>query len=280
MSVPQAIILVMPDAWESSSDAEEIAWAAGFVDAEGCFSFTLPASYAAVNVGQTHREPLDRLVNALGAGKVRGPFSMLSPNRPSKKDQFCFYAYGSRALRIAEELWRFLSGPKRQQVLHLRECAFKFNPKVSRGLRPLGSQGFTTRRQELAWAAGFFEGDGCFSYSTSIRGVCAAILQRDREVLDHFLAIVGVGKVYGPYERPEGGLGGKPFFQYRAHGFEKTQAIVAMLWFKLGTAKRKQAIAVLAKRMRRCRRGHVLGTKHRGCPRCVAEAWARKRQVS
>lgn len=201
MSVPQAIILVLPDAWESSSHAEEIAWAAGFVDAEGCFSFTLPASYAAVNVGQTHREPLDRLVNALGAGKVRGPFSMLSPNRPSKKDQFCFYAY-------------------------------------------------------------------------------AAILQRDREVLDHFLAIVGVGKVYGPYERPEGGLGGKAFFQYRAHGFEKTQAIVAMLWFKLGTAKRKQAIAVLAKRMRRCRRGHVLGTKHRGCPRCVAEAWARKRQVS
>lgn len=86
--------------------------------------------------------------------------------------------------------------------------------------------------------------------------------------------------MYGPYDRPAGGLGGAPFFQYRAHGFEKTQAIAAMLWFKLGSAKRRQITDVLAKRMRTCRRGHVLGAKHSGCPKCVAEAWARKRQAS
>ena len=155
----------------------------------------------------------------------------------------------------------------------------KFNPHVSRDLSPLITRPLT-RREEVAWAAGFLEGDGCCSYSTVSRYMCVAIGQAETGVLNRFAQVVGVGKVYGPYERSAKHFGTTPAFQYKVHGLENTQAIVAMLWFKLGSAKRKQAIDVLAQRMRKCRRGHVLGMKRRGCPNCVAEAWARKRQVS
>jgi hypothetical protein len=258
--------------------SEEMAWAAGFVDAEGCFSYSLSARVAAVRVAQTSREPLDRLASALGTGKVRGPFSVQRPYRPSIKEQYAYYAYGSRAVQVSEVVWPFLSEPKRRQAARMRRLVTELNPLVAKNLQPLRDRPHgLTRREEFGWTAGFFDGDGCFSYSNSTGGMCVAIGQRDREVLDRFRRIVGVGKIYGPYDRKPGGLGGITLFQYRAAGFEKTQAIAGMLWFKLGSAKREQATQVMASRLRKCQRGHVLGAKHNGCPRCVAEAWARKR---
>jgi hypothetical protein len=258
---------------------EEIAWAAGFIDAEGCFSFSLGGRFACLRVRQTQREPLDRLACALGIGNVRGPFTVRSPSRPSVKDQFDFCLYGTRALQGAYKVWPFLAKTKRGQLIRMRQRVDELNPRVSALMKPLPVRAQMTRRQELAWAAGFFDGDGCFGY-TPRTGICVAIGQRDRDVLDRFLRIAGVGKVYGPYERTSGGLGGERLFQYRAQGFEKTQAIAALLWFKLDAAKRAQAIDVLRKRRKFCQRGHPLGVTKRGCPRCVAEAWARKRRTS
>ena len=48
-----------------------------------------------------------------------------------------------------------------------------------------------------AWAAGLFEGEGCI-YMNHKR-MCAQIRSTDKDVLDRFCDIVGVGKVYGPY---------------------------------------------------------------------------------
>lgn len=161
-------------------DRDVLAWAAGFVDAEGCFSFTLRARFASVRVSQTHRDPLDRLAAALKIGRVRGPFAVQSPTRPSIKEQYSYYAYGARALKVSELLWPYLAGAKRLQALRMRERVRQFNPRVSQHLQQLESGHRLTRREELAWAAGFFDGDGCFSYSPAIRGMCSAILQRDR----------------------------------------------------------------------------------------------------
>ena len=112
------------------------------------------------------------------------------------------------------------------------------------------------RREELAWAAGFFDGEGCFSYTQAGRYGCATIGQTEREPLERFLRAVGVGVVYGPYKRTyPGRLSKKPWYDYRAQTQETVQAVVAMLWFSLGTKKRVQAVRVL-RRSATCHRGH------------------------
>jgi hypothetical protein len=53
---------------------------------------------------------------------------------------------------------------------------------------------------EIAWAAGLFEGEGSI---THVRGRTQLRIQMaDPEVLERFLEIVGVGKIYGPYTKP------------------------------------------------------------------------------
>jgi hypothetical protein len=57
---------------------------------------------------------------------------------------------------------------------------------------------------EIAWAAGVFEGEGCVTLALRPSGrprVQMYVVSTDRDVLDRFAAVVGAGKVYGPYER-------------------------------------------------------------------------------
>ena len=100
--------------------------------------------------------------------------------------------------------------------------------------------------EELAWAAGFVDGEGHFGLHLSGRSITARkygvislnIAQKDRQVLDKFQEIVGLGKVYGPYSH-----GKKPtkYFGYFIHNFEHTQAAIGYLWKWLSPVKREQA---------------------------------------
>jgi hypothetical protein len=109
-------------------------------------------------------------------------------------------------------------------------------------------------REALAWAAGFYEGEGtvnaCYSRYTSDLGerrqrktpqFQLRINQVGAEPLIKFMEAVGTGKVYGPYAR----TGVKDQYQYDVHSFEKVQAIIAMLWPWLSDRRREQARAVL-----------------------------------
>jgi hypothetical protein len=132
-------------------------------------------------------------------------------------------------------------------------------------------------REELAWAAGFFDGEGCFCYSEAARYVSVSIGQTSIEPLEQFRAAVGVGKINGPYmhKHPKR-LGKKPQWVYQAYGLEKVQAIAGMLWFKLGRAKRDDAKRVLARAVV-CSRGHPKKPGHKGCGVCQADYWRRRR---
>lgn len=97
-------------------------------------------------------------------------------------------------------------------------------------------------REELAWAAGFFDGEGCFT-SGAKKGSPRAgkypivrITQKDRGVLDRFRRAVCLGDVRGPYTSGKTAV----IYSYDAHGVEKTQAIGAMLWRFLSRVKRTQ----------------------------------------
>jgi hypothetical protein len=108
--------------------------------------------------------------------------------------------------------------------------------------------------KELAWAAGFFDGEGHIGAGRSslhfdrpkIRPYAIVYLkigQTDRRPLDRFRDAVGCGAVRGPYKynRPNN----KPIWVWQVGRFERVQATVAMLWRFLSEPKRLQALNAL-----------------------------------
>lgn len=102
---------------------------------------------------------------------------------------------------------------------------------------------------ELAWAAGFFDGEGYAKFGSDKRNVHQGgrlvyttlridVRQTDRRVLDRFRAIVGVGKVYGPYSPAT--TSRQPVFAFVCSNFEGCQHITAQLWLWLSPIKRGQ----------------------------------------
>lgn len=102
-------------------------------------------------------------------------------------------------------------------------------------------------REQLAWAAGFFDGEGTTWAGRSSGYPTLSVPQAGHfteppDVLLRFQAAVGgLGLVYGPILNEERN---KPIWRYRVSGFEMVQAVVAMLWPWLGTEKRRQAALV------------------------------------
>lgn len=96
-------------------------------------------------------------------------------------------------------------------------------------------------REELAWAAGFFEGEGVISQRQK-NGRFVAINNTDMEPLLRFQEAVGVGKLRGPYGPYNNGISRKPYWTWSASNFEHRQAVIAMLWPWL-SARRKVQMA-------------------------------------
>ena len=99
-------------------------------------------------------------------------------------------------------------------------------------------------KQELAWAAGFFDGEGhVASYidREKYHGpyIRISITQTDTEVLDRFnKAVLGLGKVCGPYA--EKNPNAKDKYILYVTSFEKVQAVMGLLWNFLSSIKRAQ----------------------------------------
>lgn len=99
-------------------------------------------------------------------------------------------------------------------------------------------------REELAWAAGLFEGEGAVCWNAAGLGrrrAQACMSSTDEDVIRHFAAVVKVGRVHGPYTKD----GRKPVWKWVAAHFPATQAVVAMLWPWLGERRRATAVRVL-----------------------------------
>lgn len=97
--------------------------------------------------------------------------------------------------------------------------------------------------EERAWAAGFFDGEGWATkarYSRKRGGMTSTVTlgvgQADRELLDRFHSIVGVGAVKGPY---------RGMHAWTVHGLEKVQEVACLLWPFLGSKKRAQISAAV-----------------------------------
>lgn len=106
-------------------------------------------------------------------------------------------------------------------------------------------------REELAWAAGLWDGEGSCGVYERKDGRMRAGSQwslrvsvgqhHDPEVLHRFRAIVGVGKVYGPYSHPSGDR-----YVFQVVG-KNAIAVLDKIWPWLSGPKRCQAQAALEK---------------------------------
>jgi hypothetical protein len=99
--------------------------------------------------------------------------------------------------------------------------------------------GWTPNREELAWAAGFFDGEGT-TYSNG-RVPRVTVPQADIRPIERFhRAVGGVGKVVF-VAPPKNFPSHKPQWHWTVTKFEHAQAVIAMLWPWLSEPKREQA---------------------------------------
>ena len=116
-------------------------------------------------------------------------------------------------------------------------------------------QSWTPNREQLAWAAGFIDGEGSFYVQKTAsakrpkrpRRPRFEVGQIDPYVLYRLQGILPFGaKVLGPYENKSyPNSKAKPVYIYSVSGFEDVQALLALVWEWLGPIKREQAKSVL-----------------------------------
>jgi hypothetical protein len=92
----------------------ELAWAAGFFEGEGTVSMASSNSrpqIAVAQYGDTAPELLQRWVDAVGVGRVLGPYDYRG-NGYALSLLYVVSLYGDKAARVMEALRPYLTGPK------------------------------------------------------------------------------------------------------------------------------------------------------------------------
>jgi hypothetical protein len=95
---------------------------------------------------------------------------------------------------------------------------------------------------EIAWAAGLFEGEGSITGSGGRLDV--RVKMTDEPVVRHFAKVMDCGRVYGPYNYEyRDGSKRKPHWVWVAVSTEAFD-VLQILWPWLGERRRAQALAV------------------------------------
>lgn len=102
---------------------------------------------------------------------------------------------------------------------------------------------WTPRREDIAWAAGIFEGEGSTGTYTSA-GIRACVDMTDEDVVRKFARIVRLGSVVWHDKKR---VGWKDSWRWQVHGYEKVQALMAMFWPWLGERRKEQVRTAFAK---------------------------------
>lgn len=225
-------------------DDHELAWAAGFFDGEGTASSSRrahrPSYERQMAVYQGGRddipEALTRFQRAVGGrGNITGPYRARLFHWTTRKH--------SAFDEVMTLLWPWLSELKRAQLRRATEGARRSMPiecgraEVARGM---------SRTTELAWVAGFFDGEGYIGTggSPGKRTIEMSIAQASAGALPATLTrvavVLGVGVLRGPRMLPNS-WSKLPQYVWRTKSFEDVQFATAMLWRWLGPVKRAQA---------------------------------------
>lgn len=101
-------------------------------------------------------------------------------------------------------------------------------------------------RENIAWASGIFEGEGCFRINKNKDRptFCMIMSMTDEDVINKFYDIVGVGSVSGPIPGKKEGY--KEFWQWRCQKFEDVQALSAAMFPFLLSRRQSKIIECLS----------------------------------
>ena len=99
----------------------------------------------------------------------------------------------------------------------------------------------TELQTELAYAAGFFDGEG--NVRLRKMGAQLCVTQCHREPLDRMQLALGVGQVHGPYGPYKNSV--QPRWEYRVSNILDIQVVYAKLRPYLGSVKRMQFESVV-----------------------------------
>lgn len=94
-------------------------------------------------------------------------------------------------------------------------------------------------RENIAWAAGLFEGEGTIWFKSG-KKPCLRIGMTDGDVIKKFGDIIGCGWVSGPHTRASHPKY-KPVWVWQCGGAEKCQAVLAAFWPHLGERRKSKA---------------------------------------
>jgi hypothetical protein len=98
---------------------------------------------------------------------------------------------------------------------------------------------------ELAWGAGFFDGEGCTAWSKRNRCITVTVGQTEITTLQRFQrAMGGVGNIYGPSYR-KGSPHHRPYWYYRVSR-DRALQVLRDMWPYLSEPKRQQALRIVA----------------------------------
>lgn len=223
-------------------DRTELAWAAGFFDAEGWAAAvksrrgTRP--FAQINQADAFGVPevLTRFQAAVGAGRIGGPRRVAG-----KRDLYHWVASSRGDVRgTFEALSTWLGAVKTLQF--------------GSAIGPVTPTTETPSRDELlAWAAGLFDGDGSTyvakhrthsGYRTAEIAITQSSPAGAPEVLITFrAAMANIGHIGGPYGGDETH---EPVYRLKVYRLRDVEAVIRSLWPWLGSVKRVQAAIVIA----------------------------------
>ena len=219
-------------------DRHELAWAAGFFDGEGWANRSGRSVQTRINQASLDDMPtvLLRFQRVVGVGRLKGP------HREKGKQDLYWWEATSRSdiARVADLIGPWLCPVKRSQ----------FERTLGRSLGPAIWPG--SMSEELAWAGGFFDGEGS-TYLEKHRTHAGYLVPRlyvpqscDEGVAPELLrlraALGGLGTISGMRSRK-----GKwrPYRRWRVFTPKDVQVGLHLLWPFIGPVKRTQAQLVM-----------------------------------
>lgn len=104
---------------------------------------------------------------------------------------------------------------------------------------------WTVDREDAAYMAGLFEGEGSIVLHSNNSSVTLSIGMTDKDVLEYFQELAGVGKISDIRYGYGNSLNKKPFWTYTVCNFEEVQYLIAIMWYWLGDRRREQCKKVL-----------------------------------
>lgn len=133
---------------------------------------------------------------------------------------------------------------------HLALCQRHYNRWYQGTPMEDPKKNITIDREKLAWAAGFYDGEGtmcCKTINGKWSSLSISIHQTNKDTLERFQdAVSGLGKVTGP-EKSASRLHPNrlPIYLWRCQKFEDAQQVVCLLSPWLTPHKKKQAYEAL-----------------------------------